>query len=203
MNNKELYRSIAFLVLIGLAIFLLLKFRTPPTKGETINGQPFKGSKTAKVTIEEFCEFECGFCAKFHNEVFPQLEKDYINTGKVLFIFRNYPLIPKKGNSMIAAQAAECALEQGKFWEYHDKLFENRKALELDDLKKYARELRLDTLTFKKCLDNNETKAAVEQDIQEGKKRGINGTPTFYINGKESAGVSSYENFKEQIEKQL
>lgn len=163
---------------------------------------PTKGSANAKVTMIEFSDFQCPFCARFWKDTLPLLEEEYIKTGKLKFVYRDFPLdfhqFAKK-----AAEAAECANEQNKFWEYHDKLFENQQALDITSLKRYAQELGLDTAKFNECLDSGKYANEVQKDVQDGMAYGVSGTPTFFINGIEVVGAQPYSVFKRIIDQEL
>ncbi|MEM5804955.1 MAG: DsbA family protein [Candidatus Aenigmatarchaeota archaeon] len=163
---------------------------------------PTKGSANAKVTMIEFSDFQCPFCARFWKDTLPLLEEEYIKTGKLKFVYRDFPLdfhqFAKK-----AAEAAECANEQNKFWEYHDKLFENQQALDITSLKRYAQELGLDTAKFNECLDSGKYANEVQKDVQDGMAYGVSGTPTFFINGIKVVGAQPYSVFKQIIDQEL
>ncbi|MEM5802063.1 MAG: DsbA family protein [Candidatus Aenigmatarchaeota archaeon] len=163
---------------------------------------PTKGSANAKVTMIEFSDFQCPFCARFWKDTLPLLEEEYIKTGKLKFVYRDFPLdfhqFAKK-----AAEAAECANEQNKFWEYHDKLFENQQALDITSLKRYAQELGLDTAKFNECLDSGKYANEVQKDVQDGMAYGVSGTPTFFINGIKVVGAQPYSVFKRIIDQEL
>ena len=160
---------------------------------------PAKGPATAKVTIVEFSDFECPFCGR----VIPSVEKvmkDY--DGKVRLVFRQYPLDfhPHAGK---AAEASLCALDQGKFWELHDKMFTSQKELEVEKLKEYAKATGLDSMKFDACLDSGSKKALVDADQKAGSEAGVNGTPAFFINGILLSGAQPYEKFKDVIDREL
>jgi len=159
------------------------------------------GNQDAKITIIEFSDFQCPYCEKFYSETFPQLKKEYIDTGKAKLIFRNFPLSFHE-NAMPSALAAECAKEQGKFWEYHDKLFENQQALDSSSLKKYALDLKLEINKFNDCLDNKKYQSEIQQDIQDGQSAGVTGTPSFFINGIPLEGAQPFSAFKQVIDSQ-
>jgi protein-disulfide isomerase len=163
---------------------------------------PFKGSPDAPVTIVEFSDFQCPYCARFYKNTLPQIEEKYIKTGKVKLIYKDFPLSFHQ-YAQKAAEAAECADEQGKFWEYHDKLFENQSQLDVASLKRYAAELGLDTQAFNECLDSGKMAAEVQQDFNEGKAKGVSGTPTFFINGQKLVGAQPFEAFERIIEEKL
>jgi protein-disulfide isomerase len=144
------------------------------------------------VTVIEYSDFECGFCANFATGTFPALRQAYVDTGKVRWVFRHYPL---HGNSQAAAEASECAADQGMFWEYHDLLFANNSALSEADLKSYAGQLGLDQATFDACLDGGGKAARVQEDADAAMAAGVPGTPTFFIDGQAQVGAPSLEDF--------
>ncbi len=160
------------------------------------------GEESAKVTIIEFSDFQCPFCGKFHQETFPQIKKDFVDQGKVKFVYRDYPL-PYHSMAQKAAEAAECAKEQGKFWEMADKIFANTETLSVEELKKIAKELDLDTSAFDSCLDSGKYKEEVAKDVSDATSYGVQATPTFFINGKKIEGALPYTSFKQAIEQAL
>ncbi|MBN1204539.1 MAG: thioredoxin domain-containing protein [Myxococcaceae bacterium] len=168
-------------------------------KVEVPEDAPSFGPKHAKVTIVEWSDFECPFCGR----VGPTLAKIKETYDKdVRVVFRHQPL-PFHANAKLAAEASMAAHEQGKFWEYHDKLFSNQKALSRADLEKYAQELKLDLGKFKQALDSGKFRAKVEADSSAGSAVGANGTPTFFINGRQFVGAQPFENFKTAIDEEL
>ncbi len=146
-----------------------------------IDGAPFKGEQTAKLTLIEFSDFQCPFCGRHAHETWPQLEKDYISTGKLKYIFLNFPLESIHQNAFKAAEAADCAGEQGKFWEMHDRLFANQQAISPNDLPGHAEALGLDTAKFQQCLESGKFAAAIRQGMAEGQRAGVTGTPAFFL----------------------
>lgn len=175
----------------------------PPLKiNMTTDGYSVLGSKDASVTIIEFSDFQCPFCEKFFTQTFPQIKKNYIQTGKIKYVYRDYPLdIHQYANK--AAQAAKCGDEQGKFWEFHDKIFENQNSLNNESFSQFAKELGLNTNEFNNCLDSGRKVQNVLKDFQDGNSYGVTGTPTFFINGKELVGAQPYEVFQQIIEEKL
>ncbi|MBU0460332.1 MAG: thioredoxin domain-containing protein [Nanoarchaeota archaeon] len=161
-----------------------------------------KGNPDATVTIVEFSEFQCPFCAKFFQETYPLIIKNYVDTGKVNYVFRDFPLDFHQ-NAQKAAEAAECAGEQDKYYEMHDYLFTNQDYLEVENLKGYAKDLGLDTTEFNDCLDSGEMEDEVKADLAEGKTYGVSGTPAFFINGKMISGAQPYSVFTTEIEAAL
>ncbi len=168
----------------------------------SIDDDSVKGSDDAPVTMIEFSDYECPFCERFFIQTLPQIQKDYIDTGKVKFVYRDYTLSLHL-NAMKAAEAAECAGEQKKYWEYHDALFQHQNALDNKSLKQYAIDLGLDTEAFNQCLDSGAMAGEVQKDFQEGSRLGIRGTPTFFINGTKVVGALPYDAIKQIIEREL
>jgi protein-disulfide isomerase len=170
----------------------------PPRKTVEAKG-PSRGPENAKVTIVEFSDFQCPFCSRAHDTV-EQVMQTY--AGKVRLVFRQFPLEFHK-NAPKAAEAALCANEQGKFWEYHDVLFKNQQKLEVPDLKEHAGTLGLDGAKFGQCLDSGKFTAGVKEDQAAGQKVGVNGTPAFFINGVFLSGAQPFEEFKKVIDEEL
>lgn len=172
----------------------------PPVEDVSVAGQPTRGPDNAKVTIVEFLDFECPFCKRYNDETLPRIEATY--GDKVRFVVRNFPLAIHPAAEK-AAEAGECAYAQGKFWEYHDLLFKNQSALDVDSLKRYARDLQLDGARFDTCLDGGEGAAQVSQDVGEGDRVAVSATPTFFVNGHRLVGAQPYEQFKSAIDAAL
>lgn len=161
------------------------------------------GSKDAKVTIFEFSDFQCPFCRRFWSESFTQLKANYIDTGKVRFIYRHFPLTSIHQSAQIAAEAAECASEQNQFWQFHDKIFQEQAKsgqgtvrFSGDDVKKWAAQLGLNSQTFNVCFDSKKYSQRVSQDLDIGSKSNVDGTPTFFINGQRVVGAQPYASLK-------
>jgi protein-disulfide isomerase len=121
---------------------------------------------------------------------------------KIHFVYREYPL-PNHQNARPAAEAGQCANEQGKFWPYHDRLFANQQRLSVNDLKQHAKDLGLDTVKFNACVDSRKYKDAVEKDIAEGNEAGVDGTPAIFINGRLVSGAQPFDVFKKIIDEEL
>jgi len=162
----------------------------------SIDDDPWTGGKNADVVIIEFSDFECPYCAR-GAEVVDELLDIYGDDIKV--VFRDFPLSFHE-NAHIAAEAAECANEQDMFWEYHDVLFANQGAMDMDSLKTYASELGLDSGEFNECLESRSMSAEVDADFAEGQSYGVRGTPAFFINGQLISGAQPVENFKAVID---
>ncbi len=167
------------------------------------------GQADAPVTIIEFSDYECPYCKMGFEKVLSKIKEKYIKTGKVKYVFRDFPM-PFHGEiAMDEALASECVRKMSddeKFYEYHDLIFQNTKSnggLEKDKLYEFAKTVGVDAAGFKKCLDNKETQEAVDKDIADGKKYGLEGTPAFFINGWFFRGLYPYEKFEEYIENEL
>ena len=167
-----------------------------------------KGKADAPVTVIEYSDFQCPFCGRFTRNTLPQIDREYIQKGKVKFVFKHLPL-PFHQHAQKAAEAAECAGKIGgrkAFWAMHDKLFyegQPRGQLDINSLKRFAREIGLDMKRFERCLDTGETAQIVRRDYQEAQRLGVRGTPTFFINGKIVRGALPYDVFKNVIDQEL
>jgi protein-disulfide isomerase len=171
----------------------------PAVQKIDVGASPAKGPKNAPVTIVAFSDFECPFCSR----VLPtlaQIEKEY--EGKVRIAFKHQPLSFHR-NARPAAMASLAAHEQGKFWQYHDKLFANQRALDRASLERYAQELGLDLAKFKAALDGDKFEKQIAADVAEATRVGANGTPNFFINGRNLVGAQPFEAFKSIIEEEL
>jgi protein-disulfide isomerase len=146
-----------------------------------IAGSASRGAAAAKVAIVEFSDYECPFCGRHAQQTVPQLAREYVDTGKVRYIFKNMPLESIHPNAFKAAVAAECAGEQGKYWPLHDQLFANQRALDAASLANHARAAGLEPQMFQQCLGSNKHDARIRQDQAEGEAIGANSTPTFFI----------------------
>ncbi len=168
----------------------------------------FIGKADAPITIVEFSDYQCPFCARFFSQTLPSIKSKYVDTGKVRLVYRDFPLGFHE-NAQKAAEAAECAGKQGKYFAMHDKIFENQVSLSLDNLKKWAGEVGLDTTKFNTCLDSGETAAEVQKDLQDGSTAGVRGTPGFFIgktNGNTAqliSGAYPFEAFQQIIDASL
>ena len=160
------------------------------------------GDSDAPVTMIEFSDYECPFCGRHFSDTYPQIKKDYVDTGKVKIVFRDFPL-SFHPNAQKAAEAAECAGEQGKYYEMHDKLYQNQQALDVASLKAYAQQLGLKTADFNKCLDDGKMASEISKDASEGGSYGVQGTPAFFINGKLVSGAQPFAAFKAAIDAEL
>jgi protein-disulfide isomerase len=169
----------------------------------SIDDDAILGNVNAKVTVVEFSDFQCPFCGKFYKDTFNQIKTQYIDTGKVRWVHRDFPLSTIHPFAEKAAEAAECAHDQGKYFEYADKLYTNQENLAIENLKQYAKDLGLDTATFNTCLDTGAKAQEVQNDMNEGISYGVEGTPAFFINGELISGARPFSNFRDVIEKKL
>jgi protein-disulfide isomerase len=194
LSGKAIAGIIVVFIVAVVAYFLL----TAPPSTYNVNtlGNPSKGS--GNVTIVEFSDYECPACGALE-PVVKRITSEY--AGKVKLVYMDYPL-GIHPFAQKAAEASECAADQGKFWEYHDKLFENQQALGSADLKGYAEQLGLDMTKFNTCLDTGAKKAEVAADYEEGGRAGVPGTPTFFVNGKKLVGPS-YDQLKAAVDEAL
>jgi len=163
----------------------------------------FLGNARAPVTIIEYGDFQCPFSKRFAIETFQLIKTNYIDPGKVKFTFRHFPLSSIHPFASLAAEAAECAKEQGKFWEFHDILFKYQELVNIKMLKDWASELKLDMEQFNSSFHSEKYKIKVEKDFEGGAVIGVGGTPSFYINGVELVGAQPFSVFKQIIDNVL
>jgi protein-disulfide isomerase len=177
-------QQLKFLLIVGSPV-------PPPVPKDIvidIKGAWARGEKTAKLTIVEFMDYQCPLCGRHFRDVLPQIERDYIGTGKVRYVLLDYPGELVHPNAMKAAQAARCAGDQGKFWEMHDRLLANQGALKPNDLPEHARALGLDVPRFEQCVDSDRFEDEIRSDIDTGLKAGVRATPSFYLGSAEQDG---------------
>lgn len=178
---------------------------TPPKREGVVQFEITKndhilGDFNAPITLVEFSDFECPFCER-HYPTLKKILNDY--KGKVRLVYKHFPL-SFHPNAQKAAEASECADEQGKFWEYHDKLFENQpNGYSLEKFKQWAKDLGLNTSKFNECLDSGKYAQKVQADYQEGIQKGVQGTPATFVNGQLVSGALPYEVFKQIIDQEL
>jgi protein-disulfide isomerase len=199
---------------------LLRERRGTAAPGEPLNvvlsvgDSPFKGASDARVTLVEFTDYQCPFCARHHRETVPRLLDTYVKTGKVRYVVRDFPLESIHPAAVKAAEAPHCAAEGGKYWEMHERLFANPKAMSPDDLVAHAQALGLDAQAFKSCLESGKYATRVRQAQAEGARAGVRGTPSFFLgltdpkSDKLTAvvairGAHPYASFEAAIEKLL
>jgi protein-disulfide isomerase len=214
--RKTLHRTLWLLPLLLLALSSCAPETsaqiTPPAFERPAAPDPrAMGDPNAPIVLVEYSDFQCEFCASFVRETKPQLEANYINTGKVYFVYRDYPLDIHPG-ARLAAAAANCAADQSSFWPMHDRLYNgaadgewsNGDPADRSVFLRYARDIKLDVDTFQRCLDTpaaNEKR--IQTDVAAGDKHYINGTPTFLLNGNVVRGSHSYRVWKSLIDDRL
>ena len=178
------------------------------------DGAPFKGPENASLAVIEFSDYQCPFCARHVRETLSRLDKEYIETGKITYLFRDFPLESIHPQAFKAAEAARCAGEQGKYWQMHDRLFANQKALGRRDLSRHAQALELEVASFDRCLDSGKQAAKIRGDIEDGLALGVKNTPSFLLvltdpNShhvkavRAIRGAAPYEKFQEALESLL
>jgi protein-disulfide isomerase len=191
--------------------------RLAPPEQVNISELPIRGNQDARVVVVEFSDFQCPYCGHFFREAMPQIDRDYIKTGKIKYAFAHVPLEQTHPSAFKAAESADCAGEQGKFWEMHDRLFANQVTLAPADLISHANALGLDMTRFSQCLSSGKNAAAVRKSMARAEDVGVEGTPTFLIglvDAKNSddgnikvsgiiVGAQPYAVFKSAIEKAL
>lgn len=210
MNISQSNKSTIFLaILLGtLLMSTTIHGKTPDfliQDDDVVRGDP-----KAPITLLEYSDFTCGFCEKFFHETFPKLLSEYIETGKVRFVYRDFPR--GMGSPLRAADAARCAGEQKAYWPMHDRLFNSQGQLAPDNLKQYAKELNLHVDQFSECLASHRYMEDIEKDLQDAGSLGIRGTPAFVLFPTILPedphlilipGAFPYETFKEEIDKLL
>ena len=170
---------------------------------------PVLGKNNAPLTIIEFSDFQCPYCKRFRDQTFDLIKENYIDTGKVKLVYRDFPLSSIHPMAQKAAEAAECADEQGKFWDYHDKIYAGQSSLSIDSLKQWASELKLNTDKFNSCLDSGKYADEVSNDLNDATKSGGSGTPYFLVGEIPISGAYPFDDprleidFKRAIEAQL
>jgi protein-disulfide isomerase len=178
----------------------------------SIDDDYIRGRADAKLTLIEFSDFQCPFCERFYRETLPLIDKDYIQTGKLRMVYRDFPLVDVHQDAQKAAEAAQCAGEQGKYWEMHDKIFANHAAMRVDDLKKHARGLGIAEDRFDRCVESGKYAEEVKKDLTDGQALGVQGTPTFFVGltGKDNTiqavpigGARPYAVFKQMFDRFL
>ena len=175
---------------------------TPIDMETAVDDDAVRGKDDAPVTIIEFSDYECSYSKRFYTDTLGQLDEQYIKTGKAKLVFRDFPLSFHK-NAQKAAEAAECAKEQGKYYQMHDLLFENGVHGGIASFKEYAKELKLNADKFDECLQSGKMAREVQMDLRDGQALGVRGTPAFLINGQLLSGTQPFSKFKQLIEAEL
>lgn len=195
MNRKAAYLAAALVILAVIFLALSVKPSYEPAEME----EHIRGNHDAPVAIVEFSDFQCPYCGAVQPTL-EQLLQEY--PEDVGIIYRHFPL-PSHDYAAKAAEASECASDQGMFWEYHDMLFQNQKSLDMNSLKGYAARLGLNSTAFNACLDSGVMSQRVRFAQDSGVENGVSGTPTFLINGRKIYGNQPYSVFKAEVEKAL
>jgi len=218
--RKKLLIAIAIFVI---ALLVLAFFYFKPSGKVLSDDSHVLGNPNATIYVVEFSDYECPFCQASEGTnqeekiisslkridpnweaPIPKVIEEYVNTGKVKLVFRQFPVHPNKN----PAFAVKCAQEQDKFWEYHKILFENYNALTITDLKKYAADLNLNLIQFNDCFESRKYEDNIQNDLNDGMGVGVSGTPTFFIGNEVKGfekieGAQSFSVFKEKIESML
>jgi protein-disulfide isomerase len=175
-----------------------------------VDDDPVLGSPNAKVLMIEFGDYQCPSCRMFWKDVEPRIKREYIDTGKVKLVFRDFPIVQIHPEALLAAMAVDCSADQNKYWEYHDKVFREQYnkgddlvRFKAADLKKWAKDIGLDPAKFDQCLDSEKYKNEVLKDKADGDAVSVQGTPTFFINGHVIGGAQPYHAFKNLIDSLL
>jgi protein-disulfide isomerase len=175
-------------------------YLTPPIVDVSAEDAPFKGPPSAPITIVEFSDFQCSYCKRVVNVLEQVLER---YPDKVKLAFRDFPIVNIHPQAEKAAEAAHCAGEQGKFWEFHDLLFDKQDTIPTANFAEHAKTLGLEVSSFQTCLDGRKYQAKVERNYAAGVKAGVSGTPAFFINGRLLSGAQPLEAFKAVIDEEL
>jgi protein-disulfide isomerase len=204
-NGKLIFSSIivAAVVVGGAMLYKPGSRPTPPNPATSVDDDAVLGNADAPVTMVIFGDYQCPFCKKAFDTAEAQVRVDYVATGKVKMVFRDYPLVDIHPYARPASEAAQCALPQGKYWEYHDALYQHQSELATLDYVKLAGDLKLDTKAFKTCLDNGTYANEVEKDHEDGVALAVDGTPATFINGKLIPGAYPYATYKQVIDDAL
>ena len=180
-------------MIVVVALILLSQSRVSSLSAARLASDPTLGSPSAKVTIIEYGDFGCPTCRGWEQAgVLKQIVATY--GDQVHFVWRDYPIITAQ--SPQAAEAGQCAFDQGKFWQYHDLLYAKAPALSISNLKSYAAQIGLNTTQFNQCLDSQQDQAKVNQSMAEARGYGFIGTPAFIVNGQKVIGPASFSQFK-------
>ena len=181
---------------------ITMRLQAPPVFRADVSSDesPIRGAKSARVTIVEFQDFHCPFCERVQPTL-AQLMSQYGERVKI--VYRDFPIDQLHPQARSAHEAARCAKDQGKFWEYHDVLFAGPKEGNPEKLKAYARETGLDMDRFERCLSERTYRTAVQKDIDDGLRAGVTGTPTFFVNGRQLSGAQALATFARLVDEEL
>lgn len=190
----------------------------PPAAGPTpaalqsinVHGEPFRGAAGARVAILEYSDFDCSFCARYATQIYPKLDADYVQTGKVKYFFRDLPL-PVHPDAPFKARIARCAAEQGKFWEVHDRLFADQRGLDAAGMAQLSHDLDLNAGALQACVASGRYADGIRLSARSAERLGIMGTPAFVVGtlspdgqvltaAKVLVGAPTYEGFRELLD---
>ena len=188
---------------------------TPQTVQVSLDDDPVRGDPDAPVTLVEFSDFQCPFCARFHTQTLPAIQENYIDTGKINFVYRDFPIQSIHPNAIPAALASECADDQGKFWEMHDMIFENQRnweglqiAQSTSLFKEYAIEIGMSSDEFDSCMTTGKHLEEIQNDFNDARAYGVTGTPGFFVGNEKIGfikinGAQPFSSFQKVIDEQL
>lgn len=181
---------------------VLVHLQPPPVfrVAVSVEGAPVRGAAEAPVTLVEFSDFHCSFCKRAQTTLAQLLERF---PGKVRHVYRDFPIDHLHPQARRAAEAARCAQDQGKFWDYHDVLFTHAPKATTEDLGRYAVQVGLDRATFERCLSGGTHRATVQRDLDEGTRLGVTATPAFFVNGRPLSGAQPLDAFVRVVEEEL
>jgi len=198
--NRNLSIGIAIVVLVALVIAAWPKPKPEPLPATRMGSDPALGTEGAPIIIIEYGDFGCSTCRVWHQAgIRDQIMQEY--GDKILFVWRDFPVITAQ--SPKAAEAGQCAFDQGKFWEYHDYIYEKGSSISVADLKVYAHQVGLDSEQFDQCLDSGKNKAKIDESFQQGIKLGFPGAPVFIVNDQTLPGPPMYATLKGIVEEIL
>jgi protein-disulfide isomerase len=201
-NQRRGARQQAFIQALRAQANIVINLKPPPVYRADVSAQgaPIRGSENAPVTIIEFSDFHCPYC----KQVQPTLKRILSDYGdRVKLAYRDFPIDQLHPNARKAAEAARCANDQGKFWEFHDKLYGGGTDASPETLTRLAREIDMDVVAFQQCIAVRKHGSGIDRDIEEATKLGVNGTPGFFINGRLVSGAQPYEGFAQVINEEL
>jgi protein-disulfide isomerase len=208
LSTYALVAGVVIVALVAVALIVMLDQSAGSSQAEADTAPLEKsyGAEDAPVVVVEYADFQCPYCQQFAMGTGQQLKEDYADQGQVRFVFRHFAFIGDE--SIWAAEASECANEQARFWDYHDKLFEeqageNQGAFSRDNLKRFAAELGLDSAQFSECLDSGRYESQVRDEFREARQRSINSTPSILVNGQLIQNGSNYQVLQAAVEAAL
>jgi protein-disulfide isomerase len=201
-QQKLFARRRAFVESLRSQSKVVVNLEAPPVTRVAVStdGAPVRGATDAAVTVVEFSDFQCPFCKRVEPTLKQVLER---YPGKVKLVYRDFPLEGLHPQARAAAEAARCAKDQGKFWEYHDALYTNTLRGDPGEFRRYAEQVGLDVPKFEQCVSSRAHRAGVQGDMEEGSRLGVTGTPSFFVNGRPLHGAQPLEAFVRVIEEEL